>query len=64
MIEIVKHRAGTCNVCNEKPAEYSIRAGQGEWDGPARLCQVCMISFSENNHLIRAVLFIQSATSE
>ncbi len=64
MIEIVKYRAGICNSCNEKPGEYSIRAGQGEWDGPTHLCQVCMISVSENNQPIRGVLLIQSATSE
>jgi hypothetical protein len=64
MIEIVEYKSGTCQACGKKPAEYAIRAPQAEWDGPGRVCQVCMISFAENNSLIRAVLLIQSGTRE
>jgi hypothetical protein len=64
MIEITKRRAGTCDSCNQKPAEYSIQAGRDEWDGPTRICQVCMLGFAENNSVIRTVLFIQSGTRE
>jgi hypothetical protein len=62
MIEITKYRAGTCEGCKERPAEYSIAGPKTEWDGPNRVCQGCMLGFAENNSLIRTILFIQSGT--
>jgi hypothetical protein len=62
MIEITKYRAGTCDSCNERPAEYSIHGGREEWDAPVRPCQTCMIGLVRDNETIRAVLFLQSAT--
>lgn len=64
MIEIAKYRAGTCDECKDRPAEYAIRGAQTEWDGPGRVCQECMVGYARNNELIRAVLLIQSATCE
>lgn len=62
MIEITRYDAGICDNCNEKPAEYSIRGGREEWDAPVRPCQACMIGLIRDNEVIRAVLFLQSAT--
>jgi hypothetical protein len=64
VIEINKRRAGICEGCKERPAEYSITGAKEEWDGPNRLCQQCMLGFAENNSLIRTILFIQSGTRE
>lgn len=65
MIEIVRARAGRCEVCKERTAEYAIHADAQEWYGqPTRLCQPSFIPLSQNNQVIRAVLFIQAATNQ
>jgi len=62
MIEIKKHNAGTfCTACKMRPAQYSIR---GEWDGPTRPCQGCMLKLILDNEVLRLVLALQSATRE
>jgi hypothetical protein len=64
MIEITRHRVGTCDSYNGRPAEYSIRANQDEWSSPSRPCQVCMLGFVTSNERLRSVLLLQSGTSQ
>ncbi len=64
MIEIIRHRLGTCDSCKKKTADYSISGGPEEWQAPNRLCQECMLSFVRTNEVIRNVLLLQSGTNE
>lgn len=58
MISITKYKAGTCDGCNQRPAEYSIKAERHEWSHPMRPCQPCMLGIVESNASIRAVLLL------
>jgi hypothetical protein len=64
VIEIRKYRAGTCDSCKERPAEYSIRGNADEWEAPNRLCQACMLGLVQNNEVIRGVLLLQGGANE
>lgn len=64
MVEIMRHRVGTCDSCNQKTAEYSIRGGPGEWEGLNKLCQLCMLNLLRANELIRNVLLLQGGTND
>ena len=64
MIEIVRHRLGTCESCKQKTADYSIAASPDEWQDPNKLCQKCMLSLVCNSEVICNVLLLQSGTNE
>lgn len=64
MTVILKRRAGHCESCKEKPAEYEISANKEEWSGPFRLCQRCMLSIVRNNEYIRSVVMLQGGAQE
>jgi len=64
MIEIVRHRLGTCDSCKQKTGDYTILGGPDEWQAPNKLCQKCMLSLVCSNEVIRNVLLLQSGTNE